>query len=57
MKKIILVTTILATSSALQALSFNDVKDKVEKKIKDFKKFRNPSDMSAKGAATQTLTQ
>jgi hypothetical protein len=48
MKKIILVTTILANSVSLQALSFDDVKDKVESSIKDFKKFRNPSDMSAK---------
>jgi hypothetical protein len=48
MKKIILATTILATSISLQALSFDDVKDKVESSIKDFKKFRNPSDMSAK---------
>jgi len=48
MKKIILVTTILAISTGLQALSFSDIKDKAEKSIKDFKKFRNPSDMSAK---------
>ena len=48
MKKIILATTILASSSSLQALSFDDLKDKVETSIKDFKKFRHPSDMSAK---------
>ncbi len=48
MKKIILATAILSNSVLLQALSFDDVKDKVESSIKDFKKFRNPSDMSAK---------
>ena len=48
MKKIILVTTIFASSILLQAFSFSDIKDKAEKSIKDFKKFRNPSDMSAK---------
>jgi len=48
MKTIILATTLLTTTVSLQAFSFDDVKDKVEKKIKDFKKFRNPADMSAK---------
>ena len=48
MKKIILTTTILATSISLQAISFGDIMDKAESSIKDFKKFRNPSDMSAK---------
>ncbi len=48
MKKIILVTTILAGSTALQAFSFDDVKDKVKSSVEDFKKFRHPSDMSAK---------
>ena len=48
MKKIIIVTAILSNSVSLQALSFDDVKDKVESSIKDFKKFRHPSDMSAK---------
>lgn len=48
MKKIILITGMLTTTLSLQALSFNDFKDKVERKIKDFKKFRHPSDMSPK---------
>ena len=48
MKKIILATTILTTSISLQAISFGDIMDKAESSIKDFKKFRNPSDMSAK---------
>jgi hypothetical protein len=48
MKEIILATTILTSSVALQAFSFDDVKDKVKSSIEDFKKFRNPSDMSAK---------
>ncbi|HEY9129530.1 MAG TPA: DUF4197 domain-containing protein [Sulfurovum sp.] len=48
MKKIILVTTLLAGSTALQAFSFDDVKDKVKSSVEDFKKFRHPSDMSAK---------
>lgn len=48
MKKIILVTTILTGSVALQAFSFDDVKDKVKSSVEDFKKFRHPSDMSAK---------
>ena len=48
MKKIILATAVLANSISLQALSFDDIKDKVESSVKDFKKFRNPSDMSAK---------
>lgn len=55
MKKIVLVTTIFASSVALQALSFDDVKDKVKTSIKDFKKFRNPSDMSAK-EMVETMT-
>jgi hypothetical protein len=55
MKKIVLATTIFASSVALQALSFDDVKDKVESSIKDFKKFRNPSDMSAK-EMVETMT-
>jgi len=55
MKKIIFVTTILATSTALQAFSFDDVKDKVKNSIEDFKKFRNPSDMSAK-EMVETMT-
>ena len=48
MKKLILATTVIATTISLQALSFDDVKDKVKTSIKDFKKFRHPSDMSAK---------
>ncbi|MEA1879211.1 MAG: DUF4197 domain-containing protein [Campylobacterota bacterium] len=48
MKKIILVIMMLTSSISLQAFSFDDLKDKVEKRIEDFKKFRNPSDMSAK---------
>lgn len=48
MKKIILVTAILSNSISLQALSFDDVKDKVKSSVKDFKKFRNPSDMTPK---------
>ena len=55
MKKIVLITTIVASSVALQALSFDDVKDKVKSSIKDFKKFRNPSDMSAK-EMVETMT-
>lgn len=48
MKKIILVTTILASSASLQAFSLGDIKDKVKTSVEDFKKFRHPSDMSAK---------
>ncbi len=48
MKKIILATTILANSVSLQAYSFDDLKDKVKTSIEDFKKFRHPTDMSAK---------
>lgn len=55
MKKIFLLVTVVIISSSLQALSFSDVKDKVEKKIKDFKKFRHPSDMSAK-EMVETMT-
>ena len=55
MKKIILATTIFASSFSLQALSFGDIKDKAEKSIKDFKKFRHPSDMSAK-EVVETMT-
>ena len=55
MKKIILATTILASSFSLQAFSFGDIKDKAEKSIKDFKKFRHPSDMSAK-EVVETMT-
>ena len=48
MKKVMLATTILLGSVSLQALSLDDVKDKVKSSINDFKKFRHPSDMSAK---------
>ncbi|CAA6814471.1 MAG: Unknown protein [uncultured Sulfurovum sp.] len=48
MKRIILVIMMTLGSISLQAFSFDDLKDKVEKRIEDFKKFRNPSDMSAK---------
>ncbi len=55
MKKIILATTILANSVLLQALSFGDIIDKAESSIKDFKKFRHPSDMSPK-EIVETMT-
>ena len=55
MKKIILATTIFASSFSLQALSFGDIKDKVESSVKDLKKFRHPSDMSAK-EVVETMT-
>lgn len=48
MKKLILVTTILANSVSLQAFSLDDIKDKVKHSIEDFKKFRHPADMSPK---------
>lgn len=48
MKKIILATTILSSSFSLHAFSFGDLMDKAETSIKDFKKFRHPSDMSVK---------
>lgn len=38
----------ISSSISLQAFSFEHLKDKVAKSIKDFKKFRHPSDMSAK---------
>ncbi len=55
MKKIILATVILTSSVSVQALSFDDIKDKAKKSIKDLKKFRNPSDMSAK-EVVETMT-
>jgi len=50
MKKLILATAILTSSVSLQAFSFDDLKDKVEKSIDDLKKLRHPSDMSMKEA-------
>jgi uncharacterized delta-60 repeat protein len=47
-KKLLVATAILANGVSLQALSFDDVEDKVKSSIEDIKKFRNPSDKSAK---------
>lgn len=55
MKKVILATTILLSSFSLQALSFGDMMNKAEDSMKDFKKFKHPSDMSAK-EVVETMT-
>ncbi len=46
-KKLVVATAILTSAVSLQALSFDDVKDKVKSSVKDLKKFRNSSDISA----------
>ncbi|TNF44027.1 MAG: hypothetical protein EP216_02805, partial [Epsilonproteobacteria bacterium] len=51
LKKLVVATAILTSSVSLQALSFEDIKDKVKSSIEDIEdlnKFRNSSDMSAK---------
>lgn len=53
LKKLVVVTAILANGVSLQALSFDDVKDKVKSSIEDFKESRNSSDMSAKEMAEE----
>ena len=46
LKKLVVATAILTSAVSLQALSFEDVKDKVKSSIEDINKFRDPSDMS-----------
>lgn len=48
MKKIIFVTIITLNGASLHAFSFDDLKDKVKSSVENLKKFRHPSDMSAK---------
>ena len=48
LKKLVVATAILTSAVSLQALSFEDVKDKVKSSIEDINKFRDPSDMSEK---------
>jgi len=48
LKKLVVATAVLITGVSLQALSFDDVESKVKSSIEDFKKFRNPSDVSEK---------
>ena len=48
LKKLVVATAILTSAVSLQALSFEDVKDKVKSSIDDINEFRDPSDKSAK---------
>jgi|GEM_PF-806146 len=48
LKKLVVATAILTSAVSLQAISFEDIKDKVKSSIDDINKFRDPSDKSPK---------
>ncbi len=55
MKKLALISSLIITSLSLQGLSFGEMMNKAEDSMKDFKKFRHPSDMSPK-EVVETMT-